>query len=383
MGMDIECNTCNTKIDNNNYFECDGCTSNYHLKCDGVNKKDIDAKKNSDRLMLFCQKCIKNPEKIIDKNIKTVLKFVHKIDLYTQVSEKTNTQVCYDIERIKDKIDLISKNFSKAKCESSNDARSYADIVKNDVNLPVIVKPVEKTQKSTVTRDEIKNKISFKEIKANGLKKVRDGGILINCQSQAETMKLKQLVMEKIGDKYEVEIPTSRKPRLKIIDVFDEMTNEEVIENIKTQNELLEHADIEVKAILNKSKRNNKRNGFDVIIEAKQEDCNIMLQMQSINIGWKRCKVVEHTYIKRCYNCCGFSHIAKDCRNKRSCRKCAGDHEGECNSVTIKCINCSILNDRLNLKLNTQHEAYDRSCEVYKRKIKFFQNNNKFLNNSD
>lgn len=109
----MECNICDKETSDSDSFECDGCTKIFHAKCDGVNKKDVNARKGSDRLKLFCLSCTKKPDAVQSENIKTALKFIHKIDLSTQLHEKSQVQVCYDIERIKDKVDLIAKNVSE------------------------------------------------------------------------------------------------------------------------------------------------------------------------------------------------------------------------------------------------------------------------------
>lgn len=383
----MECNICKKETEVNDFFECDGCTLIFHPKCDGINKKDVNARKGSDRLKLFCLSCTNAPESVQSENIKTALKFIHKIDLSTQLHEKSQTQACYDIERIKDKLDLVVKNVSECKNneKKTNDKLSYANVIKSAMKLPVVVKPKEKKQNSEVTREDITKNISFKDVKASGLKKIRDGGIVINCQSHAETVKISQIVQNKVGDKYSVVIPELRKPRLKLMNVYDEMSNEEIVENIKAQNELLNNAEVIIKAVINKSKNKNiKYKLFDVIIEVNQETYDILKMMQYINLGWSKCRVVEHFYVKRCYNCCGFNHIAKDCTNKKACGKCGGEHDKDkCKSRGTKCINCYTMCEKYKLKLNTNHEAFDKNCEMYKRKIKILQDKISFKSNNE
>lgn len=65
----------------------------------------------------------------------------------------------------------------------------------------------------------------------------------INCQSQAESLKIKDIVQTKVGEKYTVEIP---QPRLKIFNVYDKMEKEELLNNLILQNELLENVNIEI-----------------------------------------------------------------------------------------------------------------------------------------
>lgn len=79
-------------------------------------------------------------------------------------------------------------------------------------------------------------------------------------------VKISQIVQNKVGDKYSVELPELRKPRMKLLNVHEKMSNEEYEENIKAQNEMLNNADVVVKAVIDKSKnKNNKYKYFDVI----------------------------------------------------------------------------------------------------------------------
>lgn len=378
--MEIECSGCKEKIEGSDYFECDGCSCKYHIKCNGILKKDLSARQSSKRLKLFCEECEKKPESMVLNNVIMALKYIYKIDLSTQMHEKSHAQACYDIERMKDKIELIAKIVAENKSTGihPNDKMSYAGAVKKSVNLPVFIKPKEK-QNSMVTKDEIQNKISFKEIKSNGLKKARDGAIVINCPSQSESMKVKQIVQDKVGEKYTVEIPKAKRPRLKILNLTDEMTKEEIVENLKVQNELLENTDFEVKAVIER-KKGGKFKVFDVVIEAEESAYNMFIMMKVVILGWDRCRVVEHTHILRCYNCCGFSHITKDCKNKKACSKCGGEHDRkDCTSGAIKCINCANKCEKFKLKLDV---AFDSKCEIYKRKLKFIQSKYK-LSSSD
>lgn len=229
---------------------------------------------------------------------------------------KSQAQIAYDVERIKDKLDLVSKDVSRMKVVNNNgdEQMSYASVVKKSKDLPVIVKPKD-NQQSAVTIVDIKSKITFKVVKVNGFLKMKDGGVAINCPSQAESIKIIEMAQNKVGEKYSVEIPVPFKPRMKILNVFDEMTDEEVVDNLKSQNTALENTDIVVKAVIKRNNRNNKTdvNGFDVIIEADQDACDTMLSMQSVNLGWSRCRIIEHIYVKRCFKCCGYGHLSADC----------------------------------------------------------------------
>lgn len=58
-----------------------------------------------------------------------------------------------------------------------------------------------------------------------------------------------------------------------------------------------------------------------------------LIEKGKLLVGWKVCRIYDYIGILRCFNCYGFNHFARDCRNERSCRKCAGNHiEKDCKS---------------------------------------------------
>ena len=69
--------------------------------------------------------------------------------------------------------------------------------------------------------------------------------------------------------------------------------------------------------------------------------------------------------ITQCYQCQGFNHVAKDCKNKVKCMRCAGPHKSsECpeknkNSFNPKCTNCK-----------GDHVAASRECPKFKEQYK-------------
>lgn len=95
-----------------------------------------------------------------------------------------------------------------------------------------------------------------------------------------------------------------------------------------------------------------------------------MMKEGYVYIKWDRCKIFDLISVRRCYNCSGFNHNASICKRNVACPRCSGDHViKECTSSIVCCINCVMANDRLNLGLDVSHEAWNRNCEVYKRRV--------------
>lgn len=94
------------------------------------------------------------------------------------------------------------------------------------------------------------------------------------------------------------------------------------------------------------------------------------METRRVNIGWDTCIVHEAYDLSRCYKCCGFHHVAKNCKASLICSKCSQNHDiKDCTSETEKCINCVNVSNALKKDLGTNHSALSLLCPVYKRKI--------------
>lgn len=185
-------------------------------------------------------------------------------------------------------------------------------------------------------------------------------------------MKIKQLVQKKIGNDYEVNLPELKKPRLKIPNVCDKIEKDTFVQDLIEQNEVLNGTEINLVKIV--EKKVNRRTIYDVIIETYHMGYDLLMQMKSVYVGYSKCYVVDHVHILRCFKCSGFSHLAKDCKNKQACSRCAGDHKStQCRSKRECCINCSTANKKFNLKLDVNHHAYSTKCITLLRKINRFK----------
>ena len=152
---------------------------------------------------------------------------------------------------------------------------------------------------------------------------------------------------------------------------MDELSNEEICENICKQNPDLKHDDQFIKVALVKKMKTR----YFAIVELDVKTFNWITNLGKINIGWTVCRVFEFLHIMRCYNCCGYKHKAENCRNEARCIKCAkSDHKAnECTSGEAVCINCTKMNEKLQLNLDVGHCAYDSNCAVYQKQVQWKQ----------
>lgn len=378
------CCACEEDIDDDaTCFECDGCVKTYHIKCDKVKKSDVSHRSNSERLKIFCGECCKNPQAVNDENIKTILKFIYKIDAKVQQQAVFQTNVASQLEKLTSVCtqmkcsigDITNSLNSMPERVSESEKKTFASIVRAAKKPAVIIKPKVMQQNSKATIDDIKSQIDYKHIDVCDLRNVRGGGIAVMCESDASTLKMKDIITNKFGEKYDVKLPEPLKPRVKIVNAMNDVSEDQIIVELKRQNEWLTDADeIEVKKVIERKK--SEYGNIDIVLEVNIDCFDKIMTAGKVNLGWKKCNVVHHVHITRCYKCCGFSHISSQCKNKTACGKCGLDHQTkECARKEVECINCKSISQKYKLKLDCKHHAFSHKCPTLLRKVDRFARN--------
>lgn len=323
--MSSPCSVCNKKFEeNDDVFECDGCTDTQHVKCGGVTKKDCVARNGSKSLRLYCSYCVTNPAACLNENVTTILKFLHKIDLFNQQQVETNTKVnrllANTIERVNEIGDKI-ESLGSIESNASTSKKTNTNAVKTEVN-PVVVDPV----------------VDGKNVKVCKARNIKDGGVVLSCVSNNDTMRVKQKVEESYGENYEVSLPEAKKPRVRITNVSDRIDEDKLIGEIKMMNSELKDAEMKLVTVINKLKQSYKYR--DIVVEVNGATYKKLLKLGEIFLDWRQCAVSEHLHIQRCFKCCGFSHISSECKSaEQKCSICAGPHRfNNCTRKKLKCI---------------------------------------------
>jgi hypothetical protein len=108
----------------------------------------------------------------------------------------------------------------------------------------------------------------------------------------------------------------------------------------------------------------------NVVIEIDTATHDEIMLRRKIRLGWRIYQCVDCIYVRRCFKCIAFGHIASDCRSVIACANCDGNHKStECNSNVKKCCNCSTMNEKHNLTLDTKHSAWSNVCPVYLKRL--------------
>lgn len=91
-----------------------------------------------------------------------------------------------------------------------------------------------------------------------------------------------------------------------------------------------------------------------------------------LQFGRFKLRCYEHVRVVQCLKCFAFGHVAANCLNKLTCKRCAGEHkENECQAKTneIRCANC------ISSKRAHDHRITSENCPSRKawinRKINF------------
>ncbi|XP_047020535.1 uncharacterized protein LOC124645220 [Helicoverpa zea] len=256
---------------------------------------------------------------------------------------------------------------------------TYASMVKKGsanfirpANLSTVaIYPSDKTKTSDDTKTLLQKIISPEELKLHvrGLRKVRNGGIIISTDSKGDIDKLKKSE-QLVSSGLTVEEPAKRRPRIAIIGVPVALTEKEVFDCIYEQNisdKVPETNRESFQNTIKLSHRSGKKNlpTCNYILEVPASIRKMLINQGRIFINWTSCPVKDFTIVTRCFNCQQFGHAAKFCRETSpTCNHCgeAGHSSKECGNKAApsQCATCK------RFKRNSDHPTGDVSCPARK-----------------
>lgn len=376
-------------------IQCTVCKLYFHAKCGNVDMRGFHMKKSTWK----CGKC--EPQisevKMVDVNKGERSRKRSRVDEITVDQEfisEINANLQFLVEKTKaldQKIDLLlNENLNlKAEIASLKESKqitgvsqqsnknvaatsTYATVVsKNNDNKVLIVKQKCMEKDIKQVKEDIRKNVNPLDIGA-GLslgKPTKNGGIILKCGNEKELTNIQAHIQEKMGDSYSVDVPKLLNHRIKVVGVHESeysLTDDEIVSKIENQNSLQNNSDKKIK-ILRKTKIVNNR--FTMVLEVDPTTYGIFIDKEKMNIGWNRCNVFNDYGIRRCFRCCSYGHILKDCTENKVCAKCSGNHDfKECTVNTVKCANCVVSNKKYGLNVDVEHVAWDvNKCESYKR----------------
>jgi hypothetical protein len=219
-------------------------------------------------------------------------------------------------------------------------------------------------QSAETTKGLLKSKINPTEIKVgvNSLKSLKDGRILIVTGSKEEAEILTRNIRDKCGDKLEAKVQKPRDPRLKIQNIPEEISIENIEETLLAQNPVLGLKTGEIKPKFIYTIKNHTRN---LVIEVNSNTRRKLLH-HKVKLGWLICGIEDYMVATRCFKCSRFNHRSRDCRGTETCPMCTENHKlKDCKAqpADFKCINCHTYKlHNKNANINTNHASLDRNC---------------------
>lgn len=202
------------------------------------------------------------------------------------------------------------------------------------------------------------------------VKNRNNGSIAVKCSDRNDVSVVQAALVQKMGPDFDVCLEKLQKPRLLVAGVENDMTLEQLRQDIYERN-LLAEADISVVHAYKNAKNPSRRN---IILEVAASAYAKIMCDGNVFVGWQRCKVYNDFNIGYCFNCCGFGHSSKKCANEAVCGKCARNHSTrDCTLAKDAppcCINCSLANQKDRRGRKTDHEARDyKNCDCYKDRV--------------
>lgn len=296
------------------------------------------------------------------------------------------------IKTLEEKVEISQqiKNLEQKIAEVQNPAPSntFADMVKkgsnNFIRAPanhnaVAIYPVDKQKSSEETKTLVQRLIRPEEMKLHvrGLRKTRNGGVIISTDNKEDVEKLKRSV-QLTSSGFTMDEPQKRKPKVVIIGVPSNMQETEVFTCLFNQNlaDKLENTDLQnflsaVKLSHKSGKKDSDTCNF--VVEVTGVIRKALISKDRAFINWSSCPVRDFTLVTRCYKCQQYGHAAKSCREAHhTCGHCAeqGHSIQDCpkKEAEPKCATC------LHFKKPDNHKTGDKECPAKQQAEKRYIN---------
>lgn len=284
---------------------------------------------------------------------------------------------------------MIGHLMGRLSTETRDRVPTFADVVSTPIGPPpkararsrskqrrehnVMIYPREEGSTSEQTKKIIQSKIipSQIEVKVNNVKPIGRGGIVINTPTSED---IDKLILEfqkrdEIREKFDFAKPKLKDPSIVIFNVNEDLSKEELIKGLKSQNEELIEANLVVRTCY------KSRFGKNWVVSMNPEAFNLVIKKPRINLNWSRLTFKENFRILQCFRCAKYGHTAERCRSEEFkeggvCLCCGtkGHKERECQD-SPKCINCSSHNAKFKTTYDTDHSARSNNCKIRDKEI--------------
>lgn len=224
------------------------------------------------------------------------------------------------------------------------------------------VKMTDEQVKERVMRDVSKGL----NVRVKAVRKTRSGGIAIETMSESELKRITECAkFAEIGLK--VEMPRKIGPKLIVYDVPNELSNEDLMEEMYEKNLRGQVPEDEFRERVRIVSRNNKRDAIcgNVILEVSSRVKTIVCNEGRVFVNWSAFRIREFVNVLRCHKCYALGHMMRECSEKeRLCQRCGqgGHMMKECRKDRV-CRNCKMRGNKCD------HSILSDVCPEYMRAL--------------
>lgn len=205
---------------------------------------------------------------------------------------------------------------------------SFADKVKNGSNSyiqplnisSVTIYPNDKLKSSEETKCLVQKIIRPEEMKlrVRGLRKTKNGGVIISTDTKDDIEKLKQSV-QITNSGLTIDETHKRRPRVVVVGVPTSMSDKEVFTCLFHQNLSDSLQDANLESFLGSIKLSHKSGKKEAdtcnyVIEVTAAIRKALITKDRVYLNWSSCPIKDFTLVTRCYKCQQYGHAAKSCR---------------------------------------------------------------------
>ncbi|CAH2011370.1 unnamed protein product [Acanthoscelides obtectus] len=204
--------------------KCEGfCGKFFHAACQGLSADVVKTIEKRNGLSWKCNPCqsyTSEVHEILDARLSSLVNEIHQ--LFSSVRSEI--------------LEIAVKKISTVELPEINDKKSYSAITKG--KSAIIIKPKDATQNTQATKADMLHHVNpvAENLQLSGVKNVKNGGILIGCNSDDDNLKLKKIAAEKLSDKYEIKEVAGFSPRVRVAGMTEKQSAENFINSIKSQN---------------------------------------------------------------------------------------------------------------------------------------------------
>ncbi|XP_023211878.1 uncharacterized protein LOC111614746 [Centruroides sculpturatus] len=212
------------------------------------------------------------------------------------------------------------------------------------------------------------------KIKVTAIKRVKGDGLCFRTSSRRDAIILEQAVqgLPAVQPQVKTRVSEGRRPRVILLNVPNSVEDDNIVNTIYQQNDTLnglskEDFEASTRVSTTLTRGNTKENCRHVVLSTSPHIRNLLIKEKYVSLLWANILIDDYVHITRCYQCCGYNHLARECSSKQYCSHCSKSHKyNECTrrEQPSCCVTCKMANKDLppEKRQPTNHNAFDPKC---------------------